>query len=102
MQTKIPCVIMRGGTSRGPFFHLADLPGDSATRDAVLLSVMGSPQVVPPHPTPTPTRAKPWMTPKRRYDRPVLTRGVMRRLSPTHETCPGPGDDISHSYQVIW
>jgi len=43
MQTKIPCVIMRGGTSRGPFFKLADLPADTATRDAVLLSVMGSP-----------------------------------------------------------
>ena len=39
MQTKIPCVIMRGGTSRGPFFHLSDLPSDTATRDAVLLSV---------------------------------------------------------------
>ena len=46
MQTKIPCVIMRGGTSRGPFFHLSDLPGDTATRDAVLLSVMGSPHEI--------------------------------------------------------
>ncbi|MGH6629598.1 MAG: PrpF domain-containing protein, partial [Burkholderiales bacterium] len=26
MQTKIPCVIMRGGTSRGPYFHATDLP----------------------------------------------------------------------------
>ena len=43
MQTKIPCVIMRGGTSRGPFFHTSDLPADVPTRDAVLLSVMGSP-----------------------------------------------------------
>ncbi|MBI2509818.1 MAG: 4-oxalomesaconate tautomerase [Betaproteobacteria bacterium] len=43
MQTKIPCVIMRGGTSRGPFFHAADLPADVAARDAVLLAVMGSP-----------------------------------------------------------
>ena len=40
MQTKIPCVIMRGGTSRGPFFKLTDLPSDVPTRDAVLLSVM--------------------------------------------------------------
>ena len=47
MQTKIPCVIMRGGTSRGPFFHLADLPSDTATRDAMLLSVMGSPHEIP-------------------------------------------------------
>jgi len=46
MQTKIPCVIMRGGTSRGPFFHLSDLPADTATRDAVLLSVMGSPHEI--------------------------------------------------------
>jgi 4-oxalomesaconate tautomerase len=34
---------MRGGTSRGPFFHRADLPADTATRDRVLLAVMGSP-----------------------------------------------------------
>lgn len=43
MQTRIPCVIMRGGTSRGPFFHASDLPADIPTRDAVLLAVMGSP-----------------------------------------------------------
>lgn len=43
MQTKIPCVVMRGGTSRGPFFHASDLPADALTRDAVLLAVMGSP-----------------------------------------------------------
>ncbi len=43
MQTKIPCVIMRGGTSRGPFFLAADLPSDKTTRDAVLLAAMGSP-----------------------------------------------------------
>ena len=46
MQTKIPCVIMRGGTSRGPFFKLSDLPADIPTRDAVLLSVMGSPHEI--------------------------------------------------------
>src|SRR3954465_11663285 len=43
MQTKIPCVIMRGGTSRGPFFLLSDLPEDPQTRDQVLLAAMGSP-----------------------------------------------------------
>lgn len=43
MQTRIPCVIMRGGTSRGPYFNLSDLPPDAPTRDAVLLAVMGSP-----------------------------------------------------------
>jgi 4-oxalomesaconate tautomerase len=34
---------MRGGTSRGPFFKASDLPADTATRDRVLLAVMGSP-----------------------------------------------------------
>ena len=43
MQTAIPCLFMRGGTSRGPFFRATDLPADAATRDAVLLSVIGSP-----------------------------------------------------------
>jgi len=43
MQTPIPCLFMRGGTSKGPFFNEADLPTDVATRDRVLLSVMGSP-----------------------------------------------------------
>jgi len=36
---------MRGGTSRGPFFLESDLPADIAQRNAVLLSVMGSPDV---------------------------------------------------------
>lgn len=43
MQTSIPCVFMRGGTSRGPFFLASDLPQDEKLRDQVLLSVMGSP-----------------------------------------------------------
>ncbi|WP_431281718.1 4-oxalomesaconate tautomerase [Humitalea sp. 24SJ18S-53] len=43
MQTRIPCVLMRGGTSRGPYFLKSDLPEDVATRDAVLLAAMGSP-----------------------------------------------------------
>jgi 4-oxalomesaconate tautomerase len=43
MQHAIPCLFMRGGTSRGPFFSATDLPSDIATRDRVLLSVMGSP-----------------------------------------------------------
>ncbi len=43
MQHAIPCLFMRGGTSRGPFFNEADLPADTAQRDRVLLSVMGSP-----------------------------------------------------------
>jgi 4-oxalomesaconate tautomerase len=43
MQTSIPCVIMRGGTSRGPFFLASDLPGEPKARDEVLLAAMGSP-----------------------------------------------------------
>jgi len=38
----IPCVLMRGGTSKGPFFLASDLPQDTADRDQILLSVMGS------------------------------------------------------------
>src|ERR1700681_2446271 len=45
MQRSIPCLFMRGGTSRGPFFLDSNLPQDMAQRDAVLLSVMGSPDV---------------------------------------------------------
>jgi len=43
MQTAIKTLFMRGGTSRGPFFREADLPADMATRDRVLLAVLGSP-----------------------------------------------------------
>jgi len=45
MQRPIPCLFMRGGTSRGPFFRASDLPSDIATRDRVLLAVMGSPDL---------------------------------------------------------
>ena len=41
--TAIPCLLMRGGTSKGPFFRAGDLPADTATRDRVLLAAMGSP-----------------------------------------------------------
>ena len=43
MQTAIPCYFMRGGTSKGAFFLKSDLPADEASRDRVLLAVMGSP-----------------------------------------------------------
>lgn len=43
---RIPCVLMRGGTSRGPYFLESDLPPDATTRDRVLLSVMGSPHAL--------------------------------------------------------
>lgn len=39
---RIPCVLMRGGTSRGPYFIASDLPTDPARRDRVLLSAMGA------------------------------------------------------------
>jgi 4-oxalomesaconate tautomerase len=41
--TPVPCMLMRGGTSRGPFFLESDLPRDPALRDRVLLAAMGSP-----------------------------------------------------------
>ncbi len=43
MQTAIPCTVMRGGTSKGLYFRVEDLPADKVTRDAVLLAAMGSP-----------------------------------------------------------
>lgn len=42
-QTAIPCTVIRGGTSKGLYFLARDLPADTATRDAVLLAAMGSP-----------------------------------------------------------
>ena len=39
----IRCMWMRGGTSKGGYFLADDLPGDTAARDAFLLSMMGSP-----------------------------------------------------------
>ena len=43
MSDGIPCIWMRGGTSKGGIFNAADLPSDPAQRDQVLLEVMGSP-----------------------------------------------------------
>ncbi|WP_313072555.1 4-oxalomesaconate tautomerase [Melaminivora sp.] len=42
-QTAISCMLLRGGTSKGPFFRAEDLPRDAATRDCVLLAALGSP-----------------------------------------------------------
>jgi 4-oxalomesaconate tautomerase len=42
-QRAIPCMLMRGGTSRGPFFLESDLPADRPARDRVLLAAIGSP-----------------------------------------------------------
>ncbi|MCZ8313718.1 4-oxalomesaconate tautomerase [Phreatobacter sp.] len=43
MATGIRCMLMRGGTSKGAYFLKEDLPADTAARDALLLSIMGSP-----------------------------------------------------------
>src|SRR5690606_9523438 len=40
---RIPAVYMRGGTSKGVFFHARDLPRSTRERDALLLRVIGSP-----------------------------------------------------------
>lgn len=40
---KVPCTIMRGGTSKGLFFLEEDLPKEEQLRDKLLLEVMGSP-----------------------------------------------------------
>ena len=46
-QLRIPATYMRGGTSKGVFFRLQDLPADAQqpgpTRDALLMRVIGSP-----------------------------------------------------------
>lgn len=42
-QASIPCMMIRGGTSKGAYFLASDLPTDTAARDAILLAVMGSP-----------------------------------------------------------
>ena len=41
----IPCMVMRGGTSKSPLFLASDLPVDARTRDQLLLSLMGSPDI---------------------------------------------------------
>jgi 2-methylaconitate cis-trans-isomerase PrpF len=40
---KIPAVFVRGGTSKGVFFHESDLPSDKAERDRIILHALGSP-----------------------------------------------------------
>ncbi len=45
MLRAIPCTLMRGGTSKGPYFLARDLPADVETRDRVLLAALGSPDI---------------------------------------------------------
>jgi len=42
---RLPCMIIRGGTSKGLYFLEKDLPKEQAERDAVLMKVMGSPDL---------------------------------------------------------
>lgn len=42
MMNSIPCMIMRGGTSRGPFLRMSDLPSGQDAQAEILLSLMGS------------------------------------------------------------
>jgi 4-oxalomesaconate tautomerase len=39
----VPCLLMRGGTSKGAYFLADDLPAEPAQRDDLLLRIMGSP-----------------------------------------------------------
>ncbi|PJK13034.1 2-methylaconitate cis-trans isomerase PrpF [Lysobacteraceae bacterium NML120232] len=52
-QRRIPATYMRGGTSKGVFFRLADLPPQAqqpgAARDALLMRVIGSPDPYAQH-----------------------------------------------------
>ena len=41
--TGVRCAMLRGGTSRGLFFHADDLPTDRTARDDLLLRLIGSP-----------------------------------------------------------
>lgn len=43
MSDGIPCLWMRGGTSKGAYFLAADLPEAVEARDDLLLRIMGSP-----------------------------------------------------------
>lgn len=45
MLRAIPATLMRGGTSKGLYFHVRDLPGERSARDRVLLAAMGSPDI---------------------------------------------------------
>jgi 2-methylaconitate cis-trans-isomerase PrpF len=42
---RLPCVIMRGGTSKAIFLKENDLPADRGLRDKIILALFGSPDV---------------------------------------------------------
>lgn len=39
----VACMLMRGGTSKGAYFRVEDLPAEPAARDDLILRIMGSP-----------------------------------------------------------
>ena len=43
MTDGVPCLLMRGGTSKGAYFLAGDLPAEPALRDELLLRILGSP-----------------------------------------------------------
>ncbi len=43
MSQRVPCTLMRGGTSKAVFFNARALPDDPALRDQVLMAALGSP-----------------------------------------------------------
>ena len=43
--TRIPALFMRGGTSKGVYLMLDDLPADPQLRDRVILDIYGSPDI---------------------------------------------------------
>ena len=45
MKHQVKCMWMRGGTSKGAYFLASDMPSDVTERDALLLRLMGSPDV---------------------------------------------------------
>ncbi len=45
-QLTVPCVLMRGGTSKALFFHAADIPVAGPRRDRLLKRIMGTPDLL--------------------------------------------------------
>lgn len=45
-QLEVPCVLMRGGTSKALFFHESDLPAAGPSRDRLLKRAMGTPDAL--------------------------------------------------------
>lgn len=45
MLTSVRATVMRGGTSKGLYFHAQDLPSEEGERNKLLLAIMGSPDI---------------------------------------------------------